>query len=120
MQRSTLAKRDWLLLLAAAALVYFYALGAAPFVGPDEPRYAQVAREMFERGDAVTPTLAGRTWFEKPALTYWAAIAGYKLFGVSEWPARLGSALCGLLTVIVIGWIAGRVERGAGGAAAGL
>ena len=120
MQRSTLAKRDWLLLLAATALVYFYGLGAAPFVGPDEPRYAQVAREMFERADAVTPTLAGRTWFEKPALTYWAAMAGYKLFGVSEWAARLGSALCGLLTVLIVGWIAGRAERGAEGALAGL
>jgi 4-amino-4-deoxy-L-arabinose transferase-like glycosyltransferase len=113
--RSTLAKREWLLLLSAAALAYFYGLGAAPFVGPDEPRYAQVAREMFERGDAVTPTLAGRTWFEKPALTYWAAVAGYKLFGVSEWAARLGSALCGLSTVAVVGWVGGRAERTAFG-----
>ena len=120
MQRSTLAKRDWLLLSAAAALVYFYGLGAAPFVGPDEPRYAQVAREMFERADAVTPTLAGRTWFEKPALTYWAAVAGYKLFGVSEWSARLGSALCGLATILVVGWVAGRAERSAKGALGGL
>ncbi|HLL77460.1 MAG TPA: glycosyltransferase family 39 protein [Pyrinomonadaceae bacterium] len=119
MQGSTLAKRDWLLLLAAA-LAYFYGLGVIPFVGPDEPRYAQVAREMFERGDLVTPTLAGRTWFEKPALTYWAAAAGYKLFGVSEWAARLGSALCGLLTIIVVGWVAGRVERRAGGGLPGL
>ena len=120
MQRPTLAKREWLLLLAAAALAYFYGLGGVPFVGPDEPRYAQVAREMFERGDPVTPTLAGLTWFEKPALTYWAAIAGYKLFGVSEWAARLGSALCGLLTILIIGWIAGRVERRSGGELGGL
>jgi len=99
------------LLLATTAVVYFYGLGRAPFVGADEPRYAQVAREMFQRGDAVTPTLGGRTWFEKPALVYWAAMAGYKLFGVAEWTARLGMACAGLLTVFLVGWIAKRVEE---------
>jgi 4-amino-4-deoxy-L-arabinose transferase-like glycosyltransferase len=114
LQPSTLAKRGWLLLLTLTAVVYFYGLGRAPFVGADEPRYAQVAREMYERGDAVTPTLGGHTWFEKPALAYWAAIAGYKLFGVSEWSARLGVALAGWLTVLCVGWIAKRVEDAMG------
>jgi 4-amino-4-deoxy-L-arabinose transferase-like glycosyltransferase len=109
-----LAKRGWLLLLTATAVVYFYGLGRAPFVGADEPRYAQVAREMFERGDAVTPTLGGHAWFEKPALVYWAAAAGYKLFGVAEWTARLGVASAGWLTVFLVGWIAKRVEDGEG------
>jgi 4-amino-4-deoxy-L-arabinose transferase-like glycosyltransferase len=111
LQPSTLAKRGWLLLLATTAVVYFYGLGRVPFVGADEPRYAQVAREMYERGDAVTPTLGGHTWFEKPALVYWTAMAGYKLFGVAEWTARLGVAWAGWLTVFLVGWIAGRVEE---------
>ncbi|HET7288644.1 MAG TPA: hypothetical protein VFI71_14280, partial [Pyrinomonadaceae bacterium] len=72
-----------------------YGLGKLPLVGPDEPRYAQVAREMFLRGDLVTPTLGGHTWFEKPALLYWLMIASYKIFGVSEFSARLGPAVCG-------------------------
>ena len=107
-------------MLVATALVYGYGLGRAPLVGADEPRYAQVAREMYERGDAVTPTLGGFTWFEKPALVYWAAAAGFRLFGVSEWSARLGSALAGWLTVLLVGWAAGRVERSAGAGVAGL
>jgi 4-amino-4-deoxy-L-arabinose transferase-like glycosyltransferase len=109
-----LAKRGWLLLLLATAVVYFYGLGRAPFVGADEPRYAQVAREMYVRGDAVTPTLGGHTWFEKPALVYWTAMAGYKLFGVSEWSARLGVACAGWLTVFFVGWTAKRVEESEG------
>lgn len=109
---STLAKRAWLLLLAATFALYLYGLGRAPFVGPDEPRYAQVAREMFERGDFVTPTLAGHTWFEKPALLYWGMMAGYGVFGVSEFSARLVSAGAGLLTVLFVGWLAMRAERG--------
>jgi len=92
LQHSTLAKRVWLSLLVVTCAVYLYGLGRAPLLGPDEPRYAQVAREMFVRGDFVTPTLAGRTWFEKPALLYCLMIAGYTAFGVSEWAARFGAA----------------------------
>jgi 4-amino-4-deoxy-L-arabinose transferase-like glycosyltransferase len=80
-------------LAALCALVFFYGLGSLPFLGPDEPRYAQVAREMYDSGDWITPRLAGIHWFEKPALTYWLAALGYTLFGVSEFAARVGIAL---------------------------
>ena len=111
MQRSKLAKRAALLFFLAIITFYLYGLGHLPLLGPDEPRYAEVAREMYERGDMVTPTLGGHAWFEKPALLYWMMIAGYKLFGVSEFSARLGPALCGLLTVILLYWLGKRVER---------
>jgi 4-amino-4-deoxy-L-arabinose transferase-like glycosyltransferase len=111
LQPANLAKRGFLLLLVATALVYFYGLGRAPFFGADEPRYAEVAREMYARGDLVTPTLDGRTWFEKPALGYWAQMAGFALFGVNERAARLGSALAGWLTVLLVGWMCGRTEK---------
>lgn len=114
MQRLTLAKRAWLLLLAAVCAVYFYGLARLPLVGPDEPRYAQVAREMFERADRVTPTLAGETWFEKPALLYWLMMTAYRIFGVSEWSARLGAACAGVVTVLLVGWAARRAEFAAG------
>jgi 4-amino-4-deoxy-L-arabinose transferase-like glycosyltransferase len=55
---------------------------------------------MFERGDWITPTLGGWSWFEKPALLYWMQIVSYHIFGVSEFSARLGPALCGLLTIL--------------------
>ncbi|MDT4955855.1 MAG: hypothetical protein QOJ02_3993, partial [Acidobacteriota bacterium] len=114
MQRSTLAKRAALLFFLAAAAFYFYGLGHLPFIGPDEPRYAQVAREMYLRGDMVTPTLGGHTWFEKPALLYWMMIGSYRLFGVTEWAARLGPAISGLLAVFLIYWMGKRVERASG------
>jgi 4-amino-4-deoxy-L-arabinose transferase-like glycosyltransferase len=107
----TLAKRAWLLLFLAIIAFYFYGLGHMPFVGPDEPRYAQVAREMFLRGDLVTPTLGGHTWFEKPPLLYWMMMASFRVFGVSEWAARLGPALSGLLTVFAVFWAGRRVCR---------
>src|SRR6266550_8340487 len=77
----------WYFFVILIIFTYFFGL-TIPFVGPDEPRYAQVAREMLERGDWVTPTLGGFNWFEKPALFYWFEIVSYKLFGVSEFAAR--------------------------------
>jgi 4-amino-4-deoxy-L-arabinose transferase-like glycosyltransferase len=111
LQPLTLAKRIWLLLFLAVIAFYFYGLGHMPFVGPDEPRYVQVAREMFLRGDLVTPTLGGHTWFEKPPLLYWMMMASFCLFGLSERAARLGPALSGLLTVFAVFWTARRVCR---------
>jgi len=110
LQPSTLAKRGTVLLFLAVVAFYFYGLGHLPFVGPDEPRYAQVAREMFLRHDLITPTLGGHIWFEKPALLYWMMIASFKLFGVSEWAARLPAAVSGVLTVAAVFCIGNRLE----------
>ncbi|MEP6945589.1 MAG: phospholipid carrier-dependent glycosyltransferase, partial [Acidobacteriota bacterium] len=93
----------WYAIFALTVLVYFFGLNI-PLLGPDEPRYAQVAREMFDRGDWVSPTLGGFNWFEKPALLYWTEILAYKVFGVSEFAARLGPAVFGLGTVVSL-WI---------------
>jgi len=106
----TLAKRAWLLLFLLIILSYFYGLGDFSLVGPDEPRYAQVAREMLQRHDLVTPTLGGHPWFEKPALLYWMMIASFAAGGVSEWTARLAPALCGLLTVAAVYWVGWRLD----------
>ncbi len=101
-----LAKRVWSFLFLAIAAFYLYGLGAVPLVGPDEPRYAQVAREMLARHDLITPTLGGLPWFEKPPMLYWMMMASYRVFGVNEFSARLGPAICALLTAILVYWIA--------------
>ena len=109
----------WVGLTALGVLAYFLGLNI-PLVGPDEPRYAQVAREMFERGDWITPTLGGSHWFEKPALLYWLEIAGFQLLGVTEFAARLGPAIFGLATVACL-WFLGRsVEKSSSGRSTGL
>ena len=116
------------ILLAVTAFMLLY--GLVPFfggdqlglVGADEPRYAQVAREMLQahsdachevhariiphslriedlaaslhclQGGSVTPLLYGQPWLEKPALYYWRAMSFFKEFGVSDWSARLPSS----------------------------
>ena len=114
MQPSALAKRVYIAVFFIIIALYLFGLGHLPLLGPDEPRYAQVAREMFLRGDLITPTLGGHTWFEKPALLYWMMIAAAKVFGVNEWSARLGPAICGLLTIAAVWFVAREVERARG------
>src|SRR5207247_1944467 len=99
-----LAKRLWLLLFVGIAGFYVWGLGLLPLVGPDEPRYAEAAREMSARHDLITPTLGGLPWFEKPPMLYWLVMASYRVLGVSEYAARIGPALCGLLCAIFVYW----------------
>ena len=109
-QTSAAARMGWAVLIVATLYVcYFSHLGAIGFVGPDEPRYAWIARDMAESGDWVTPRLYGRPWFEKPPLFYWGAALSFKLFGVSEAAARLPSAVSALLATLALAWLALRL-----------
>ena len=106
----TLRKFSWaVLILLTLYVCYFSHLGAFGFIGPDEPRYAWIARDMTESGDWVTPRLYGKPWFEKPVFYYWSAAVCFKLFGVNEASARLPSAICALLATLSLGWLALRL-----------
>ena len=125
------------LLLVTTFLLFF---GLIPFfggdqvglVGADEPRYAQIAREMLNAHDevcrrvdadivprsprpkdiessfrcldagTVTPILYGHPWLEKPALYYWRAMSFFREFGVADWTARLPAASGAFLLIVMI------------------
>ena len=84
-------------LTAALVLLYGWRLGARSFWEPDEPRYAEIAREMLVSGDWVTPRLDALRYYEKPPLIYWTAASSFAVFGTSEGSARLGAVLFSLL-----------------------
>jgi 4-amino-4-deoxy-L-arabinose transferase-like glycosyltransferase len=88
----------------------FSHLGALGLTGPDEPRYAWIARNMAQTGDWVTPRLYGSPWFEKPILYYWAAGIGYLLHFSDEWAARLPSALAALAAAVGVAWLGWKFE----------
>lgn len=105
-------RADSLLLAGFCAFLFFYSLGQFGLIGADEPRYAQVAREMLERHDWITPVLGGQPWLEKPPLYYWQAMVTYKLFGVSDWAARLPSAFDATFLVLAVYFFLRHVRRG--------
>ena len=104
---------DLVALIAFCGFLFFAGLQVIGLLGADEPRYAQVAREMLNRHDWVTPTLWGQPWLEKPPLYYWGAMLAYKATGsVTGWAARLPSAvLCTLMVCFIYVW-ARRFRRG--------
>lgn len=99
--------RDLLLLSVLFGVLFLQGLGTPPLMDPDEGRYAEIPREMLERGDLVTPTLNYVKYFEKPPLLYWVNAGSMALLGQTEGAVRLPSALSGLLTVLIT-YIAGR------------
>ena len=114
---------DYLILAALAAACYvffFHDLGSIGLLGPDEPRYAAIARAMLTTGDYITPRLYGAPWFEKPVLMYWLAAIGYKIFGFNEVGARFPSALAATLSVFIVYWCGRRLWDRSRGLIAGL
>jgi len=129
---------EFVVLCVMTSVLLFYGLvpifggDQVGLVGADEPRYAQIAREMltahsqvchefhariFPRslrpidlenslrcldGGTVTPILYGQPWLEKPALYYWRAMGFFKEFGISDWSARLPSATGAFLLIMMI------------------
>src|SRR5580698_5957182 len=105
-------RTDVLLLVASCGFLFFYGLGAFGLLGADEPRYAQVAREMLDRSDWVTPTLLGKPWLEKPVLYYWEAMLSFRAFGVSDRAARVPGGADALALVAVIYFFLRRFRPG--------
>jgi len=95
-------------LAGLVVLVWLATLGARPLFNPDEGRYAEIPREMLMGGDWVIPHLNGLDYIEKPPLQYWATALSYSAFGVSNFSARLYTALSALGTVLLMGLLARR------------
>ncbi len=98
-----------LLYWAAMLFIWFFALGLRDLISTDEGRYADIAMEMLQTGDWITPRLNGLLYFEKPPLQYWASAIGFSIFGFNDFTARLWPGLTGFLTVISVWFTAKRL-----------
>jgi 4-amino-4-deoxy-L-arabinose transferase-like glycosyltransferase len=89
-------------LVLLSALLYLPGLGARDFWAPVEPRYAEIARVMFEKNEWIVPTVNGALYTDKPILYFWLVLIFSKIAGaVNEWTVRLPAALGGIGAVIV-------------------
>lgn len=120
--RAPESRRDLLAVALLAGLLFLPGLARHDLWNPDEPRYAEVAREMRLRGDYVVPHLNGAIYSQKPPLQMWAMLAAATVRGrLDETAARLPAALAAIGTVVLVFRLGVRLQgRGAAAIAAAV
>lgn len=89
-------------LLLFFTLLYLPFLGGRDLWAPVEPRYGEIVRIMFDRGEWIVPTVNGDLYTDKPILYFWLVLFFSHLLGeVSEWTLRLPSALSAIGLALV-------------------
>lgn len=101
-----------IILLGVSLFLFVFKLWSFGLLDVDEPRYAEAAREMIESNNWITPYFNYVVRFDKPVLFYWLIAFSYKIFGVTEFAARLPSALMAL-SVVIFMFFFGRKHRSA-------
>jgi 4-amino-4-deoxy-L-arabinose transferase-like glycosyltransferase len=92
-------------------IVYIPSIFTPALLDDADSIHAEAAREMITRHDWTTLYINGLRYLEKAPLMYWGMAASYKLFGVSEWTARLPLAL-GVLATLLATYAIGRRNLG--------
>jgi 4-amino-4-deoxy-L-arabinose transferase-like glycosyltransferase len=96
-----------LVALGVGAICFFH-LGRYGLWEADEPRYAEIAREMVVSGHYLIPRLDYVAYVEKPPLLYWLTSLSFALFGPTQFAARLVPALAALGGVMLTFWFTAR------------
>ncbi len=100
---------DLLVLLFVCFAAFWWRLGVLGLIDPDEPFYAQTAREMVQTHNWITPQIYGAPQFEKPIFYYWLVAGSFSLFGETEWAGRMPTALFATALVLLVWAFASRV-----------
>jgi len=89
--------RNYILLFVGSLLFHLAGTWSLPLIDRDEPRFAEAAREMRERGDFIVPYFNNQFRFDKPPLTYWFQVPSYRVFGENDFAARFPTAIAAAL-----------------------
>jgi 4-amino-4-deoxy-L-arabinose transferase-like glycosyltransferase len=114
-QMTSTTKRLAVSVLIVLAITVLFAQLGRTSLRFDEAIYAQVSKEMVERGEWLTPYWNANLWFEKAPAYFWTTGLLFKFFGIGEFLARFASALSGLGVLLLAFLIARRIYNDAAG-----
>ncbi|WP_346354465.1 glycosyltransferase family 39 protein [Azotosporobacter soli] len=107
-----MSNRAIMFLLFAGTLLFNMACNdILPVTDPVESNYALTAKEMLLTGNWLSPQIYGQVWFDKPIMIYWLIAASFKVFGLTEFAARLPAALSSAATVMLAYWFSLKLYR---------
>lgn len=90
------------LIIAITSFIYLFQLGQGAFIDYDEATYAEVTQDTLASGNILTLQEFGQTWFEKPPLYIWSAMAAGDFIQTRELAYRLPAALSGILSIVLV------------------
>jgi 4-amino-4-deoxy-L-arabinose transferase-like glycosyltransferase len=100
---ASLSRRLELFLIVGLGLVVLSAgISKPPLVDWDEATYAEVVHEAIANHHYVDFTWNARPYLKKPPLLFWSMVGCFKIFGESEFAARLPSVAAGIATLVFI------------------
>ncbi len=83
-------------------ILYIGLLSTMPQMEPDEARYSLIASAMNESGNYITPHIKNTVYLEKPPLVSWVTAVAFKIFGETDFSARLFAALCAWGCILLV------------------
>ena len=92
----------YLVLLVIISFQILFGIGGTALLDPDEPVYAETAKEMIRFGDYLSPRIYNEFWYDKPPIFYWLVVLSLKIFGgFSELAARLPASLMAIGSILM-------------------
>ena len=109
------------LLLIIVGFNILFGIDGVALLDPDEPVYAETAKEMIRFNEYLSPRIYNEYWYDKPPIFYWLLVGSLKLFGgFSEFAARIPASLMAIGAVLMTALSAARQFNGRTGFWSGL
>ena len=110
-----------ILLLVIVGFNILFGIDGVALLDPDEPVYAETAKEMIRFNEYLSPRIYNEYWYDKPPIFYWLLVGSLKLFGgFSELAARLPACLMAIGAVLMTTFSAARQFNARAGFWSGL
>jgi 4-amino-4-deoxy-L-arabinose transferase-like glycosyltransferase len=104
--QKTLTLQYFILLMLVVIPLFSLGISNHGLWTADEPRVAEIGREMLETGNWAVPMLNQKPFLEEPPLYYISLALTFKTFGVSDKVARIPSAFFAFAAVLVVFYMA--------------